>query len=118
MAISIMLFYASFNIGILINYHFCYEEFHHLTVFIEPGNCCEDCPGCNNSSYALTISDDYDSQVLFSFNKVQVLPIVQQCLGFTILVPLPTVREIITIDPGPLKFIGTPTYLTNRVLLI
>jgi len=113
-----MLFYASFNIGMLINYHFCNEAFHHLTVFIEPGNCCEDCPGCNDSSYELTISDDYDDQVLFSFNEIQILPIVQQCLGFTILVPLQSIREIIAIDPGPLKFIVNPIYLTNRVLLI
>jgi len=117
--ISFVLLYISFNTGMLIKCHFCYETFDHLTVFIEPGNCCEDnCPGCHNSSYELKISDDYDNQVMFSFDEIYVLSIIQQCLGFSALLPLQMGQETIAIDTGPLITTANPIYLTNRALLI
>src|SRR5688572_26783975 len=97
--ISLILFYASFNMGMLVNYHFCCEEFQYLTVYITPGDCCgNDCPGCNNTSYELIIASDYDTQAVFSFTEMQVLSIIQQCLGFSTLLPQQTVQEIIAVD--------------------
>ena len=105
--------------GMLVNYHFCCEDFQYLTVFIEPGNCCgDDCPACHNSSYELIITSDCDEQVVYSFNEINVLSVIQQCLGFSTLLPQQTVQEIIAIEPGPLILVANPIYLTNRVLLI
>ena len=78
MMIPFALFYVSFNIGMVVNYHFCYNAFRGLTLIVSPGTCCDsDCAGCHNSSYELTISGDYDYPAVKTFIIAQPVSTVQ-----------------------------------------
>jgi len=116
--ISFIVFYASFNMGMLINYHFCYKSFDHLTLYVQPENCCDgNC--CSNSTYTLKIGDDYDSLELFSLRLIQTSSVIQQDAGFGLEQFIPIDRVTLSIDTGPLIDLRKrPIYLSDRVFLI
>ena len=117
---SFALFYASFNTGMIVHFHFCFETFQHLTVIVQPENCCGgDCPGCHNYAYELKINSDYSIENTVSFSAVQVLSIAHLSFGYSIAQPLPVDQPTVFVDTGPLIHSGKyPIYLANRVFLI
>ena len=119
--ISLTFFYMTFNMGVVIHFHFCGNTFHHLSIIAEPHDCCESennsC--CHNSSFDLTLDDDYDSYTISSFpteTKFISHTSVQQDLVRYL---IPYVSE----QPSPhhvgplIQSAKLPIYLTNRVFL-
>ena len=118
--ISLAVFYASFNVGVIINYHFCGSEFHHLTLLIQPDNCCgSDCSCCHNSSYELNVKDKYDSQSTIFLVTLQTTLALSPNPDLYISDTFGIEHEIDSVERGPLiqndKY---PVYLRNRVILI
>jgi hypothetical protein len=112
----------TFNVGVLIHFHFCDSTFHHLSIIAEPDDCCEgennSC--CHNSSYDLTVDDDYDtetiSKVATEIKFIAHIPIQQDLLQYLIAYfsERPSLQHA-----GPLiQWVKQPIYLTNRVFLI
>jgi hypothetical protein len=101
--ILFVILYAVFNAGMAVDFHFCYKSFHHLTVLVQPENCC-DGGCCHNSTYELKIK------------PVPAELIIHDCLGFSHWQRLPRDPIIPAIDTGLLH--KNPIYLSNRVLLI
>jgi hypothetical protein len=112
----------AFNMGVLIHFHFCGNTFHHLSIIAEPDDCCEgennSC--CHNSSFDLTLDDDYDSDTISSIATeikfISNIPIQQDMLQYLI----PCSSELPSLHhAGPLiQSAKRPIYLTNRVFLI
>ena len=116
--ISFAIFYAAFNVGVFVNFHFCYETLHYLTVLVQPENCCHGgC--CHNATFEMSVNDDYDDSNFQSLNPIPAAFIIHQSLGVNLLQLFPVDPIIQAIDTGPV--IGqpkNPLYLSNRVLLI
>ena len=119
-AILLLTFYVSFNTGLIVHLHFCSEVFQQLTVLNEPENCCgDDCSCCHNSTYELTANDDYDNERSFTFPGIIVSDVVQESLGFSLVLAHPPSQTVRAIDSGPLIHSSKlPIYLTNQVFLI
>jgi hypothetical protein len=119
-AILLLTFYSSFNAGLMIHLHFCSEVFQHLTVFVEPENCCDnDCSCCHNSSYELTANDDYDNERLFTFLKIKSSDVIQESLGFCLPLTHRLHQTVKAIDSDPLIHSHKlPIYLATEAFLI
>ncbi len=120
--ISLTLFYMTFNMGVLIHFHFCGNTFHHLSIIAEPDNCCEGGNNtcCHNSSFDLSLDDDYDSDTISSFAAeikfISHILIQQDQLLY--LIPHFSEQPYLH-HAGPLiQSAKQPIYLTNRVFLI
>lgn len=117
-AIIFICLYTFFNVGVIINAHFCGENFDHLTVFTEPSSCC-DSSCCHNSSFELQIQNEYDALESISLGYVPFVFFIQE---FTDL----SSEQLFPADPiaPPLEtrlFAHSgkqPIYLINRVFII
>ena len=119
-AILLLTFYISFNAGLIVHLHYCSEVFQQLTVLVEPENCCgNDCSCCQNSTYELTASEDYDNERSSTFIGTKFSDVVQENLGFSVTfshLPYQTVKAV---DSGPLIHSSKlPIYLANEAFLI
>jgi hypothetical protein len=116
-AIIFIFFYTSFNVGTIINAHFCGENFDHLAVFAEVSNCC-DSSCCHNSSFELQIQNDYDAPQSVSIG-IPFVFFIQECSGFGTEQLFQADPILPHIETGLLTHSGKqPIYLTNRVFLI
>lgn len=105
----------------LIHFHFCGSTFHHVSIIAEPDDCCEgenNC--CHNSSFDLTLDDDYDSSTISSFiTEIKFIPYIhlqQDLLFYQIqyFSEQPSLHHAGPLIQSPKQ----PIYLTNRVFLI
>jgi hypothetical protein len=119
-AILLLTFYICFNAGLIVHLHYCSEVFQQLTVLVEAENCCgNDCSCCQNSTYELTASEDYDNERSYTFMGAKFSDVVQENSGFSLTVSPVLYQTVRAVNSGPLIHSSKlPIYLANEAFLI
>lgn len=117
-AIIFIFFYTFFNVGTIINAHYCGENFDHLTAFAKASDCC-DSSCCHNSAFELQIQNDYDVPESISPGGAPFVFVIPKCSGFSTQQLFQTDPIVPLIETGLFTHSGKhPIYLANRAFLI
>lgn len=117
-AIIFIFFYTFFNVGTIINAHYCGENFDHLTAFAKVSDCC-DSSCCHNSAFELQIQNDYDAPESISPGGAPFVFVIHECSGFSAQQLFDADSATPPIETEPLIHSGKhPIYLANRAFLI
>jgi hypothetical protein len=122
-AISLMIVYFTFSVGIVIGYHFCGGKLEEVSLFKSPKNCCPDADTekscCHNSIAGFKITSDYSGDIATpDVPQVGFIALVQSGFSHSVQIVFGDQSDQM-FDLHKLKHLSKqPVYLVNQVFIL